>query len=394
MFTKGKIIVAAASALMMTSGIAAAKELTIYNVASVSGAFANFGKQAEKGVQLAIEARGKVSGMDLKMVTVDTESNAGKAARKVKAVIGKDDAKFFVGSTLSSTALAVGKEVHKANGIYINGSGADEITGSQCNKSMFRWSAPTFGAVNASLSTVLDKNPNIKTVYTITPKYVFGEAMLENAKKLLEKRGLKLVGNSYHSLKESEFSGYIGQAMAAKPDLLLLLNFGSLATNTIQQAANFGLKDKMKILLVWSNGIDHLRTLGPKISDGIYFGSQYWHDEEAPANKEFVALSRKMFGETPNYPMAHYYQMTKLMLDSIEKVGTDTDKIRDNLEGLSYAGITGDEMIRAEDHQVEKYFYLLEGKAKADMNNEDDLAATLSKKKYFVPASETGCVLK
>lgn len=380
------------AALIASSGAAMAEDLTIYNVASMSGAFANFGKEASKGVDLAIKAHPKAAGMDVKMVTIDTESNAGKAARKVKAIISKNNARMFVGSTLSSTALAVGKEVDKVGGVYINGSGADEITGTKCNKATFRWSAPTFGAVNASLQPLLDANPDIKTVYTITPQYIFGEAMLENTKKVLKKRGLKLVGNSYHSLKEKEFSGYISQAMASKADLLVLLNFGSLATNNIQQAVNFGLKDRMKILLVWSNGLDHLRTLGPDISDGIYFGTQYWHAEESPANKEFVALARKHLGVTPNYPMAHYYQMTKLILDTVEAEKTkDAAKVRARLEGLTYEGITGQEMVRAKDHQVEKYFYLLQGKAAAKMADKDDFASVVAKNKYFQPHEETGC---
>lgn len=392
MFKNRTIAIAVLSTLAIASSVAAAEELTIYSVASMSGAFANFGKQAELGSRLAIEERGEINGMTLKMVTVDTESNAGKAARKTKALVGKGEAKFFVGATLSSTALAVGKEVNKAGGVYINGGGADEITGSQCNKATFRWSAPTYGAVNASLNPVLDRHPEIKKVYSITPQYVFGEAMLENTKKVLEHRGLELVGNSYHSLKETEFSGYISQAMAAKPDLLILHNFGSLATNTIKQAVNFGLKQRMKILLVWSSGLDHLRTLGPKISEGIYFGSQYWHTEEAAANKSFVTLARKELNETPNYPMAHYYQMTKILLDSIAEVGTDPEKVRTHMEGLSYAGLTGDEMIRTEDHQVEKFFYLLEGQG--EVSSDDDLAIVVSKEKYFLPHAETGCVMK
>lgn len=382
----------AASALLVSTGFAGAADLTIYNVASMSGAFANFGKEASKGVELAVKERAKAAGLDVKVVTIDTESNAGKAARKVKAIIAKENASLFVGSTLSSTALAVGKEVAKAGGVYITSSGADEITGTECNKGTFRWSAPTFGAVNSSLQPLLDAHPEIKTVYTITPQYVFGEAMLNNTKKVLDKRGLKLVGNSYHSLKEKEFSGYISQAMASKADLLVLLNFGSQATNAIQQAVNFGLKDRMKLVLVWSNGLDHMRSLGPKVNDGIYFGTQYWHDDAAAGNKELVALSKKHMGVNPNYPMASYYQMTKLVLDAADaQKSADPTKIRAHFEGLSYEGITGKELIRGNDHQVEKYAYLMKGKSADKMKNDDDYADIVSKGKYFVPFEETGC---
>lgn len=383
------------SFLTFSNVYAKEKEITIYNVASMSGAFANFGKEGEKGARLAIEAAGEAAGMKLKMVTVDTESNAGKAARKVKAILGENGPSLFLGSTLSSTALAVGAEINSVGGLYINGSGADTITGEKCNASMYRWSAPTYGAVNASLRPVLDKHPEIKRVYTVTPQYVFGEAMLTNAKKVMKERGINFVGNSYHSLKDKEFSGIIAKAQAAKPDLLLLLNFGSQAAASIQQAINFGLKEKMKILLVWSSGLDTMQSLGSEVSNGIYFGAQYWHQEEAIANQALVLLSQEKLGETPNYPMAHYYQMANLIIDAVNKTGgTDPAKLRSHLEGLSYEGITGNETISAENHQVEKNFYLLLGKSKEQMSDKDDFADVVSKSKYFQSAGETGCVLK
>ncbi|WP_341760083.1 ABC transporter substrate-binding protein [Candidatus Endowatersipora endosymbiont of Watersipora subatra] len=369
------------------------KELTIYNVASMSGAFANFGKQAERGARLAIEQAGDVAGMNLRMVTIDTESNSGKAVSKVRSALSENGSGIFVGTALSSTALAVGKAVNDAGGIYISGGGADELTGTKCNPSMFRWSSPTYSAVNASLRPVLDENLAIKKVYTITPQYVFGEAMLLNVKNILKEKGLKLAGNSYHSLKDKEFSGIIAQAQATNPDLLLFLNFGSQGVSSLQQAINFGLKDRMKFLMVWSSGLDTMKILGTEGSSGVYFGAQYWHEEDAAGNKSFVDLSIKKFGEAPNYPMASYYQMTKLMIDAVKATGSaDPDKLKSHLSGLSYDGVTGQETISSDNNQVTKNYYLLLGKDKVSMSNENDFADVVYKGKYFLPGQQVGCV--
>ncbi len=384
-----------ASAVALSASVASAadKELTINVVASMSGAFANFGLQAEKGARLAIEEAGEAAGMPLKMVVIDTESNAGKGARKVQASLSENGPGIFVGTTLSSTALAVGQAVHDAGGMYINGGGADELTGEKCNASMYRWSAPTYGAVNASLRPVLEAHPDIKRVYTITPQYVFGEAMLTNAKAVLEENGIEHVGNSYHSLKDKEFSGFIAQAQAADPDLLILLNFGSQAAASMQQAVNFGLKDRMKILMVWSNGLDTMRSLGSSVSDGVYFGAQYWHEEEAAGNQALVALTADKLGEAPNYPLASYYQMTKLMIDAVNATGgSDPEAIKEFLANHSYDGITGQETVLADTNQVEKNFYLLLGKDEASQTDENDFADVVSQGKYFLSAEEAGCV--
>lgn len=395
MNTFNKLMITCVSTLALSVPAAQAddNELTINIVASMSGPFANFGLQAEKGARLAIEEAGEAAGMPLNMVIIDTESNAGKGARKVQADLSENGPGIYVGTTLSSTALAVGQAVHDAGGIYINGGGADELTGEKCNASMFRWSAPTYGAVNASLRPVLDANPEIKRVYTITPQYVFGEAMLSNSVAVLEERGIEHVGNSYHSLKDKEFSGFIAQAQASDPDLLLLLNFGSQAAASMQQAINFGLKDRMKILMVWSSGLDTMQSLGSEVSNGVYFGAQYWHEEEAEANQALVALTQEKLGEAPNYPMAHYYQMTKIMIDAVNATGSsDPEALKAHLAGLSYEGITGTETVAGDNNQVEKNFYLLLGKDEASMADENDFADVVSKGKYFLSAADAGCV--
>ncbi|GLO70756.1 branched chain amino acid ABC transporter substrate-binding protein [Phaeobacter inhibens] len=390
-----RLMMSCATALVLGAGASSAadKELTINIVASMSGAFANFGLQAEKGARLAIEEAGEAAGMPINMVVIDTESNAGKGARKVQASLSENGPGIFVGTTLSSTALAVGQTVHEAGGVYINGGGADELTGEKCNASMYRWSAPTYGAVNASLRPVLDAHPDIKRVYTITPQYVFGEAMLANTLDVLKENGIEHVGNSYHSLKDKEFSGFIAQAQASSPDLLVLLNFGSQAAASMQQAVNFGLKDRMKILMVWSNGLDTMQALGSDVSDGVYFGAQYWHEEEAAGNQALVALSEEKLGEAPNYPLASYYQMTKLMIDAVNATGgNDPAAIKEHLAGYSYEGITGTETVAADNNQVEKNFYLLLGKDEASQADKDDFADVVSKGKYFLSAADAGCV--
>ena len=150
----------------------------------------------------------------------------------------------------AGSALAVSKEINKAGGVFMTPVGADEITGKDCNSATFRWSVPTYGAIRETLVPLIKLLPEAKRWYTITPQYVFGDALLENARKVFAELGVEHIGNSYHSLQEQEFSGYLTNAIAAKPDVLVLLNFGSQSSNALRQAVNFGIKDRMKVLLV------------------------------------------------------------------------------------------------------------------------------------------------
>ncbi|RQW62140.1 ABC transporter substrate-binding protein [Vibrio viridaestus] len=385
-------LIALSLASVSTVGAAADSPVTIYGVKSMSGGFASYGKFADMGSKLAVESYGSILGHNPDYKVIDTEGNAGKALRKVQEAISQEGATFFDGGTLSSTSLALGKEVNKAGGVFFTPAGADELTGVDCNKSTFRWSVPTYGAIRETVAALYKAHPEKKRWYTITPQYVFGEALLKNAKEVFNQLGIEHVGNSYHSLQEQEFSGYLTNAMAAKPDVLLILNFGGQSSNTLRQAVNFGLKNKMTILVSWSSGLDQFQELGPDITSGVYFGAQYWHTVDTPFNKMLVKEVKAKYGITPNYPLAADYTTTKIMLDAIAKAGTtDSSAVIKALEGMTYDGPTGKESIRAADHQVIKNYYLLEGKKASEMKNSDDYADIVSYGQSFPSESSLEC---
>ena len=360
----------------------------------MSGAFAANGKFADLGMKLAIEQYGKALDRPLAYTLLDTEGKPATAVRKVQEAAQQKGARFFAGGILSSEALAMGKEAEKAGGIFITTAGADELTGSDCNGATFRWSVPTFGAIEQTVRPLLDAHPKAKRWYTITPQYVFGDGLLTAAKNIFKEKGIEHVGNSYHSLTEKEFSGYLTNAMAAKPDVLLLLNFGTQSSDALRQAVSFGMHKNMTILIAWASGLEQFESLGADLCDGVYFGAQYWHTVDTPLNQDLVKRTQAAFKSNPNYSLAGSYICTKLLLDAILKAGTvDQKAVVAALEGMKYQGLTGEEEVRKADHQVLKNYYLLKGKAKAKMKNKDDYVDVVSSGKSFLPIDRTGCKL-
>lgn len=168
----------------------------------MSGAFAANGKYADLGMKLAIEQYGKVLGEPLAYSVLDTEGKPATAVRRVQEIAQQKNARFFAGGILSSESLAMGKEVQKAGGVFITTAGADEITGKDCNDATFRWSVPTYGAIEQTVRPLIQMMPKAKRWYTITPQYVFGDGLLSAAKAVFKEKGIEHVGNSYHSLNE------------------------------------------------------------------------------------------------------------------------------------------------------------------------------------------------
>ena len=360
----------------------------------MSGPFAANGKFADLGMKLVIEQYGKALGKPLAYTLLDTEGKPATAVRKVQEAAEQQGARFFAGGILSSEALAMGKELDKIGGMFITTAGADEITGKDCNNATFRWSVPTFGAIEQTVRPLVDAMPKAKRWYTITPEYVFGDGLLSAAKNIFKEKGLEHVGNSYHSLTEKEFSGYLTNAAAAKPDVLLLLNFGAQSSDTLRQAVSFGMHKNMTILIAWASGLEQFESLGADLCEGVYFGAQYWHTVDAPLNQDLVKRCQEKFKSNPNYSLAGSYICTKLFIDAIIKAGTTDQKaVIAALEGMKYQGLTGEEEVRKGDHQVLKNYYLLKGKAKAKMSNKDDFVDVVSSGKSFLPLDQTGCKL-
>lgn len=372
-----------------------AEAVTLVSLFGTSGSQAELGQEGVEGLALVPESMGgTVIDRPIDIVGYDTQEAIDDAVRRTRESIS-GGANLFVGALLSSTALAIGEEVNKSGGIFLTTAGADELTGSECREAVFRWSVATYGAIQETVRPMIEADDSLQRWYTITPDYVFGQALLTAAEDVFADLGVEHVGNSFHGLDATEFSGYINNAVAADPDVLCILNFGAQSTTTIQQAVAFGVKNQMKILLAWSGGLSQFKALGAETMEGIYVGAQYWHTVDAPANREFVELFRAEYDRNPSYAHAGGYISGRLILEGVAASGsTEPTEIMAALEGMEYEGLTGPETIRAEDHQVIKDYYLMVGKAEADMDDEDDMMEIISSGQSAQPIESTGCTLE
>lgn len=361
---------------------------------SLSGLYSTVGTDIALGAQWGAEVYSAELGTALNLVALDDQSDPGRAVRRVQEALAQGT-RHFVGGTTSPIGLAVSKEIYGSRGVFVTGASTDEVTGVDCNRSTFRWPAPSFSAVNITLREFHRAFPESKRFYTITGQYVFGEALLRGAEAIFDDLGLEHVGNSFHSVSEREFSGYIATARAAEPDVLVILNFGPQVADVIRQAAAFGMKRNTKILVVWSSGLDEFRALGSETIEDVYFGVNYWHTAATPGNQRFVDFVRGKTGATPSYLHAVGYANVQILAEGLKKVGDPNDipALAAAMEGMEYDGLTDREVIRAEDHQALKAYFLLKGKPADQMGDPDDFADIVAQGKFFIEPEASGCTL-
>ena len=360
---------------------------------TMSGAYAASGLYTSRGMQLAIENfGGTVLNRPIELIERDTP-NPAEGVRKAQEAHERLGCNIVTIAPSSSTILAVSEYTKKKGMLLFGHGGSDKITGSACNASTFRWQVPTWGAIREVVPRVISEY-NAKTFYTITPKYVFGEDLLRNTKEVLADKGLKLLGNSFHSLGESDFSSHITKAMSSGADCVLFLNFGGDTVNALKQAHNFGLKQVSKIACAWGSGITQMKSIGPEILEGVIWGLQYFYKIDSPANKMLVDTFKAKYGEMPPYVTAQTYASTMTLLKAIAKAGSDKPaKIIAALEDYKYSGLTGEEVYRSCDHQCIKPYYSVRCKAPSAMKTPEDFGDIIGSSVNFQPCGLNGCIM-
>lgn len=370
---------------------AAGEPLEVCGIYSLSGTFANVGDLLDKGSRLAVEHWNSLDGRPVKYTLLDDQGDPGRSVRLVQEAMGRG-VRHFIGCTNSAIALAVMKELADKSAVYVNVAGADEVTGKDCTRQSFRWPVASYSAVNATMRPMIKANPRLKRWYTITGQYVFGDSLLSNTKAVLKELGCQHVGNSYHSLSEREYSGYITAAIAAQPDALAICNFGNQTVDVLRQAVSFGMKRNTKILVQWSTGLDQFQAAGAEVNDGVYFGVNYWHEVQAPGNTVLSQAMEARYHTVPGYLQACGWAAAQVLFEGVLKAGsTDPARMIPAMDGMKYQGVTGEESVRPQDHQVIKPYYLMLGKAKAQMRNAYDFATVESAEEDFLPPDRTGC---
>lgn len=369
-------------------------KVTVVALSEYTGIYAELGEEIRQGVELAQEEYGgKVGDFDLEFIYGETNAQTDEAVRQVRENIEKGNT-LFMGTQLSNIALAISTEVNRGGGVFCTLAGAPEITGEQCKTSTFRWSNNTYTAGQETVNAVMKAEPALKKWFCITPDYVFGEALLESTTEAVTANGGEVLGNAYHATQETEFSSYLNNAAASGADVLAILNVGGQTINTVKQAISFGLNKTMKIVIVWSTGLTQFRAIGADSMAGVYAGAQYWHGVDTPNNKALVEAVQEKYQMNPGYGLAAAYYQVKAMLEGVANAGSTTSS--DIIEAMvtqPFDGVTGDEVFRAEDHQLLKDYYVLVGKPVGQAGDEDDMMEVLNAGGDPMPVEETGCTL-
>jgi len=307
-----------------------------------------------------VNARGGVlGGRKIEIVPMDNKGTPQEALIQLKRAI--DDDIRYIASTVSSIVHALNDAIAKHNArnpdktvLLLNFNSLDPaLTEAKCRFWHFRFEPHTDMQLMA-LTKFMASQSAIQKVYLLNQDYAFGQSVSKGSREQLNARrpDLSIVGDELIPLaKVKDFAPYVAKIRATGADSVLTGNWGTDLSLLLKASNEMGFKAHYYALLaagfgtpsaIGAAGADRMKT--------IYS----WHLNAADPNWERAILDYQSKYKT-NADLAYLpaFRTVEMVASAIKQSGTtDPVRVAYALEGVHFAGPTGDSWMRAEDHQI------------------------------------------
>ena len=326
-------VVAACGLLVAVPASAAGVKIGILN--DQSGVYADYGgKYSLEAARMAVEDfGGSVLGEKIEIVSADHQNKpdlATSIARRWYEVEGVD---MITELTTSSVALAVqdlSKEKKKID--IVVGAATSRITGDACTPYGFHWAYDTHALAVGTGGALVEAGGD--TWFFMTADYAFGYALEKDTGDLVKAKGGKVLGSVRIPLNSSDFSSFLLQAQSSKAKIIGLANAGLDTTNSIKQAAEFGIVASGQKLAGLLLTLSEVHGLGLQAAQGLVRTEGFYWDHN-DKTREFAERFMKRTGHMPSMIHAGTYSATLQYLKAVKAAGTrDSDAVARKLKEL------------------------------------------------------------
>jgi branched-chain amino acid transport system substrate-binding protein len=314
------------------------------------------GEEIRDGFQLAIDQEGgKLGGIPVELLVDDDGRKPEKAKQIADRFIKRDKVKILTGIVFSNVAIAVVPKVVQQDVIYVSpNAGPSLLAGKGCHPNYFN-----VAYQNDNLDEVVGKyvsEAGFKNVYLLAPNYPAGKDHLAGFKRYYQGA---IAGEVYTKLGQSDYAAEIATLRAAKPDAVFFFLPGGMGINFIKQYAQAGLNKKIPVFGPAFSFDERLLQAVKDAAIGVKNGSQWTHDLDNPANKQFVAAYRKAYGRTPTLYASQGYDAARLLGSALKQVGGDvskTDALRQAIRKADFETVRGKFAFSANQHPVQDLY--------------------------------------
>jgi len=387
--------VAACGVLVAVPASAEGVKIGILN--DQSGVYADYGgKYSLEAARMAVEDfGGNVLGEKIEIVTADHQNKpdlANSIARRWYEVEGVD---MITELTTSSVALAVqelSKEKKKID--IVVGAASSRITGDACTPYGFHWAYDTHALAVGTGGALVEAGGD--TWFFMTADYAFGYALEKDTGDLVKAKGGKVLGSVRIPLNTADFSSFLLQAQSSKAKIIGLANAGLDTTNSIKQAAEFGIVAGGQKLAGLLLTLSEVHGLGLQAAQGLVLTEGFYWDQN-DKTRAFSERFIKRTGHMPSMIHAGTYSATLQYLKAVKAAGTkDSDVVVRKLKELPVDDMFAQGGKVLENGRMVHDLYLFEVKKPSESKKPWDYykqIAVVPGDKAFPSAKDSGCPL-
>jgi branched-chain amino acid transport system substrate-binding protein len=335
-------------------------------------------------------------GMKVELLSADHLNKPDVGSSIARQWYDVDKVDVIVDVPTSSIALAISQITReKGKAFLVSGAATSDLTGKACSPNTIHWTYDTWMLANGTGNAIVKTGGD--SWYFITADYAFGLALERDTESVVLKNGGKVLGKVRHPLNAQDFSSFLLQAQASKAKIIGLANAGGDTTNSIKQAAEFGIVkggQNLAGLLVF---LSDIHGLGLDKAQGLIFTETfYWdlNDQTRAFAKRFAAANS---GKYPTMVQAGVYSAITHYLKAVQAGRTDdgTKVIAKMKELPTDDPLFGKGTVRADGRKLHPA-YLVEVKKPSESKGPYDyykIRATIPADQAFRPLNEGGCSL-
>jgi branched-chain amino acid transport system substrate-binding protein len=336
----------------------AANTIKVGIVDTYTGPATTFTNDVLDGFKLAvtkINAQGGILGKKVEYTWRDEKFKPDIGLAMAKELVLKEKVDILMGTINSATALAISDFVKKEKiPFFVTFAKSEKIIGEKGHRYIFNMNEHTEMAGKAA-AIALSKKPYAK-YWIAGDDYEYGHAIADavwnNLKKL--KPSVQKVGETWWKVGEADFTPYITQILAAKPDFIIVATGGSGMVNFQKAAKATGLSQKIPFYQHTATELSVLAPQGQNAPEGVYGTANYFfYYPDTPENRAFVADFKKTYNRNPRIGALYGYMTAQFIAEGYKKAGKiDKEKFVNALEGMAIDSPVGKLEIRKCDHQL------------------------------------------
>ena len=393
-----KVLFLCAATLGIASNLAVAQPspVRIGVLNDQSGPYsAQTGAGSVLAARMAVEDFGPtVIGRSIEVLVGDHQNKPDIGSTLARRWFDQDGVSVIVDVPTSSVALAVQEVARQTGHMVLYSGAAADLTGKTCSPLTMQWTYDTYAMAAGTGAAMTDNGGS--TWYLIAADYSFGASMARDLTAVVEAHGGKVLGSTKHPLSAPDFAAYLLQAKTSGAKVVGLLNAGVDTSNSIKQAAEFGLQSGGQKLAAMVVTVVDVKAIGLQAAQGLEFTeSFYWDLDDATRAWSNRFYSKQ--GRMPTMVQAGVYSATLHWLKAVKATGTvDGAAVAASMRATPIEDfMTHGARIRV-DGRVMRDFYLFEAKHPADSRGPWDLyrlVRTIPAEAAARPLANGGCPL-